>query len=177
MKTAEEEDQDINGNAIVKEDFKTALRRKLFQIYNEMMAERNTDMSTAAVLLAIHFIQIYGLIYDRRLGFPFNDDIYIYLASICDVFRIYPLLETFSSTAYYGVAFGLLALLLVYLALLYLTDKIIEKGFGKMLSAPVAILSIASTLIYWVLMMPTIEVYVAIFDCDPNGYHHIDHTL
>jgi len=56
MKTLEEEEYDLNGGAVPKEDFKTAFRRRIFQIYNEMMAERNTDMTTATVLLAVNFI-------------------------------------------------------------------------------------------------------------------------
>ncbi len=91
------------------------------------MAERNTDMSTATLLLSVNFIQIFGLIYDTRVGFPFRDDLFQYIASICDVFRLYPLLESYSAAAYYGVAFAFLVILLIYSVLLYMADYFITN--------------------------------------------------
>jgi hypothetical protein len=177
MKTLEEEEYDLNGGAVSKEDFKTAFRRRIFQIYNEMMAERNTDMTTAIVLLAVNFIQIYGLIYDTRVGFPFKDDLYHYIASICDVVRIYPLLESYSAGAYYGVAFAFLAILLIYGLVLYLADYFFTTESTKLLTVPVQLLSFLSTLLFWVFMMPIFETYIAIFDCGTGGTHRIDTGL
>ena len=177
MKTLEEEEYDLNGGAATKEDFKTAFRRRIFQIYNEMMAERNTDMTTATVLLAVNFIQIYGLIYDTRVSFPFRDDLFHYIASICDVVRIYPLLESYSAGAYYGVAFAFLAILLIYGLVLYLADYFFTNESTKLLTVPVQLLSFLSTILFWVFMMPIFETYIAIFDCETGGTHRIDTSL
>jgi hypothetical protein len=39
-----------------RESFRQAFKRRLFQIYFELMRERNTDLIFAAVLMAINFI-------------------------------------------------------------------------------------------------------------------------
>ena len=134
-------------------------------------------MTTAIVLLAVNFIQIYGLIYDTRVGFPFKDDLFQYIASICDVIRLYPLLESYSAPAYYGVAFAFLALLLIYISLLFVTDYLITTESTKLLTVPVQLLSFLSTVLFWVFMMPIFETYIAIFDCETGGTHRIDTAL
>lgn len=52
------------GGGGSREGFKQAFRRRLFQIYFELMKERNIDLIFASVLMAINFIQIYGLLYN-----------------------------------------------------------------------------------------------------------------
>jgi len=47
-----------------KEGFKMASRRRIFQIYFELMRERNTDWIFAALLIIGMFLQVYGLIYN-----------------------------------------------------------------------------------------------------------------
>jgi hypothetical protein len=63
-----------------KETFKQAFKRKLFQIFFELMRERNTDFILASIVLSANFIQIYGLLYNSKLKLPFADDIY---STIC----------------------------------------------------------------------------------------------
>ena len=76
-----------------KETFKQAFKRKLFQIFFELMRERNTDFILASIVLSANFIQIYGLLYNSKLQLPFADDIYSTICELCDLVRIYPLLE------------------------------------------------------------------------------------
>ena len=44
------------GEGGSREGFKLAFRRRIFQIYFELMKERNIDLIYAAVLMAINFI-------------------------------------------------------------------------------------------------------------------------
>ena len=71
-----------------------AFRRRLFQIYFELMRERNTDWIFAVVLIVVNFLQMYGLLYNSKINFPFKDDLYKQIYSVCDLVRIYPIIET-----------------------------------------------------------------------------------
>lgn len=68
---SQEDENKKGGEGGSREGFKNAFRRRLFQIYFELMKERNIDLSFASVLMAVHFLQIYGLIYSFQIGFPF----------------------------------------------------------------------------------------------------------
>lgn len=83
---------------------------------------------------------------------------------------------------YYIIAFSLIGILIVYLLLLLYVDYSIkiEKFYFTM---PVQLLRYCSSLIFWVFMMPIIEIFVSIFSCEqlPGGstqtYHYIDNNL
>lgn len=151
------------------------------------MKERNIDLIFATVLMAINFIQIYGLLYNTKINFPFRDDLYDTISSLCDLIRIYPLLEGSGEGQgfplyYWIVSFGLIGILIIYLLLLVYVDYSIKiEKFYFML--PVKLLRYCSSLVFWVFMMPIIETFVAIFSCSqlPEGgsatYHTIDRTL
>ena len=76
-------------------------------------------------------------------------------------------------------------ILILYLLLLVYIDYSIKiDKFYFML--PVKLLRITSSLVFWVFMMPIIEIFVAIFSCsqtpwqlptDTNTYHVIDTNL
>ena len=159
-----------------RESFKMAFRRKLFQIYFELMKERNIDFVFASILQGIHFIQIYGLLYNTKLNLPFQDDIYTSICGVCDIFRIYPILENTGSSIYYYIsAFGLIIILVLYiLTLVYIDYSIKIDKFYFIL--PIKVLGYTSIFIYWIFMMPIIEIFAAIFSCE-NGLHVIDSTL
>lgn len=150
------------------------------------MKERNIDLIFAAVLMAINFVQIYGLLYNKKINFPFKDDLYNTICSLCDLIRIYPLLEGSGPgdgfpLYYWIISFGLIGVLVIYILLLVYIDYSIKiEKFYFML--PVNILRYCSSLIFWVFMMPIIEVFVAIFSCEPKVdggglYHYIDRDL
>jgi hypothetical protein len=152
------------------------------------MKERNIDLIFASVLMAINFIQIYGLLYNQKIGFPFRDDLYNTISSLCDLIRIYPLLEGGGEgdgfpLYYWIIAFGLIVVLILYMLLLVYVDYSIKiDKFYFML--PVKLLRYCSSLVFWVFMMPIIEIFVAIFSCSalPNStsadtYHTIDRDL
>ena len=76
------------------EGFRIALRRRLLQIYFELMKERNTDWIFAAVMIIIMFVQMFGVLYYSKINFPFKDDLYHSIYNVCDVLRIYPMIES-----------------------------------------------------------------------------------
>jgi hypothetical protein len=95
------------------------------------MKERNIDLIYAAVLMAINFIQFYGLLYNTKINFPFRDDLYDTISSLCDLIRIYPLLEGGGPGKgfplyYWILSFGLIVVLLLYLLLLVFVDYSIK---------------------------------------------------
>jgi hypothetical protein len=61
---SQEDENGKKGEGGSREGFKQAFRRRIFQIYFELMKERNIDLIYAAVLMAINFIQIFGLLYN-----------------------------------------------------------------------------------------------------------------
>ena len=154
------------------------------------MKERNIDLIYAAVLMAINFTQLYGLLYNTKIAFPFSDDLYNTLSSLCDLIRIYPLLEGSGNGQgfplyYWIISFGLIVFLLVYLILLVFVDYSIKiEKFYFML--PVHILCYSSSLLFWVFMMPIVQIFVSIFSCSAlqnalatstDTYHIIDRSL
>ena len=76
-----------------KEGFKANFRRRTFQIYFELMKERSVDQIFASVILLISFVQIYGLLYNSKVNFPFKDDLFKTISKLCDIVRLYPLVE------------------------------------------------------------------------------------
>jgi len=103
----------------------------MFQIYFELMRERNSDFLFASIVISINFIQIYGLLYNHKIDFPFNDELYDVICQLCNISRIYPLLEDEKSnnTVYYWImAFGLIFIVVVYYASLIFIDYSIRIG-------------------------------------------------
>lgn len=187
LDSQEDDNKREGGSGGSREGVKQAFRRRLFQIYFELMKERNIDLIFASVLMAIHFIQIYGLLYNQKIGFPFRDDLYDTISGLCDLIRIYPLLEGGGEgdgfpMFYWILSFGLIVILVLYLLLLLYVDYSIKiEKFYFML--PVKLLRYCSSLLFWVFMMPIVEIFVSIFSCSelPEGgtdtYHTIDRTV
>jgi hypothetical protein len=154
------------------------------------MKERNIDLIFATVLMAIYFIQIYGLLYNEKINFPFKDDLYHTICSLCDLIRIYPLLEGNGSGGfplyYWILGFGLIVILAIYLLLLLYVDYSIKIEKFYFILPVKLLLRYCSSLVFWVFMMPIVEIFVGIFSCStlPNApagstdtYHIIDESL
>lgn len=140
------------------------------------MKERNIDFVFASILIVIHFVQIYGLLYNTKIELPFKDDIYHSICSVCDIIRIYPILEDTESSIYYYIsAFGLIIILVLYIVqLIYIDYSIKIDKFYFVL--PIKVLGYKSIFIYWIFMMPIIDIFIGIFSCE-DGVHMVDHTL
>lgn len=125
--------------------------------------------------MVISFIQIYGLLYNTKINFPFKDDLYSTICTLCDLIRIYPMLESGDPVYYWLVAYGLIFILITYIIqLIYIDYSIkIEKFYFIF---PIKIMRYFSSLIFWVLMMPIIEIFISIFSCE-NGLHVVDESV
>ena len=143
------------------------------------MKERNIDFIFATVMIAIHFLQIFGLLYNKKINFPFRDDLYDTISGLCNIVRIFPLVdeESYGGLYYWIMAFCLIFVLIVYfLMLVYIDYSIkIDKFYFTL---PIKLLRYASSFIYWILMMPIIEIFISIFSCNSDtGTHAIDTSL
>jgi len=167
------DDEDGKKGEANKESFKQLMKRKVFQIYFELMKERNIDSIFASVVMMINFIQIYGLLYNSKVNFPFKDDLYTTIRGLCDLLRVYPLLENEGQTNYYWIlAYGFMLLLVAYiLQLIYIDYSIkIDKFYFTL---PIKLLRYSSSFIFWVLIQPIVEIFISIFQCE-DGLHQID---
>ena len=81
--------------------------------------------------MAIHFVQIYGLLYNEKINFPFKDDLYPTISSLCDIIRIYPAIEKAGSDGalyYWILAFVFVFLLFLYLLMIFTVDYMVKLG-------------------------------------------------
>ena len=79
------------------------------------MKERNIDSIFAAIMLLICFVQIFGLLYNTKENFPFKDDIFSTISKVCDVVRIYPLVEEAGGLYYWVLAYFLIVFMVAYI--------------------------------------------------------------
>lgn len=119
---------------------------------------------------------MYGLLYYSKINFPFKDDLYDYICSLCDLIRIYPLLENAHSAIYYLITgYLFIVILLVYIMMLIYIDYSIKIDKFYFIF-PLQLMRYLSSFIYWVLMLPIIETFISIYSCD-NGYHIVMTTM
>lgn len=90
------------------------------------MKERNIDSIFAAVMLLISFIQIYGLLYNTKIHFPFRDDLFSTISKVCDIVRIYPLVEQAGGIYYWVLGYFLIVFMVVYILQLIFIDYSIK---------------------------------------------------
>jgi hypothetical protein len=116
------------------------------------------------------FLQMYGLLYNSKIAFPFKDDLYQSIYNLCDLVRIYPLIENSKTDIYYYIAgFGFIFILLIYiLMLIYIDYSIkIDKFYFVF---PLKVMRYLSSFLFWALMLPIIEIFISVFSCS-GGYH------
>lgn len=90
------------------------------------MRERNIGSIFACVMLLVNFLQIYGLLFNHSIEFPFHDSIYDTLCNLSNIVRIYPLLGASNGLYYYIVAFLFVFVILVYVLFLIYIDYSIK---------------------------------------------------
>jgi len=116
------------------------------------MRERNIDTIFASIMMAISFIQIYGLLYHEKIEFPFRDDLHTTITNICSLIRIYPLLQFGGDGVYYWMAsyIYIVVLVLYVLQIIYVDYSIkMEKFYFNF---PIKILRYANSLIFWIVL-------------------------
>ena len=154
-----------------RQTIKSRLKQQLFEIYFELMKERNIAFGYGSILISIMFLQMFGYIYYRKTNFPFDDDLYEFMASAFDMIRIYPAIENSDSQANY-LAFAVASLVLIfiyYIGLLYIGYSIRIGKFHFML--PLMIMKYLNSILYWILLNPIVETLISIFSC--SGSYHI----
>ncbi len=164
--TTEEDDK----RSEAQESFRERTKRRLYQVYFELMKERSMPLSFAGIMMVIMTLQLIGYIYYRKTDFPFNDDLYSTIASFLDIVRIYPAIESTGSTELYLAAVFLMSVfLIVYILQIFFIDYSI--GIGKFyFNFPVKLLGNMSSLLIWVLAGPITETMVSVFNCQ-DGFH------
>ena len=176
MNQSDIEDDDNKNGEGRKEGFKQSFKRRTLQIFFEMMKERNVDFLTALVVMAIHYCQIFGLLYYDKINFPFHDDLYPTICGLADIIRIYPAIEkAHSAILYFALAFRYIFFLVVYVLAAIFVDYSLKTGKFPFVF-PVKLLRFTSLLLFWAEIMPVIETFLSIFSC-PGGYHVVDLTM
>jgi hypothetical protein len=77
-------------------------------------------------MLAISFTQIFGLLYNTKVNFPFKDDLYTTICKICNIVRIYPLIEGAAGIYYWVLAYALIVFMVFYVLQLIFVDYSIK---------------------------------------------------
>ena len=154
------------------ESFRDALKRRLCQIYFELMKERQMRLPFAVILMVIMSLQFIGYMFYRKTNFPFEDGMHDTISEILDVIRIYPAIESAKSTELYVTTIIIMVLyVLLYIVNLIFIDYSI--GIGKFyFRFPIVILGNMSSLLIWILIGPITETMVSVFDCN-GDYHQI----
>ncbi|MDR3549596.1 MAG: hypothetical protein P4M11_15230 [Candidatus Pacebacteria bacterium] len=164
--TNDEEDKKSEAQ----ETFRDKFRRRLFQVYFELMKERYVPLMYSAIIVIIMGLQLIGYIYYRKTDFPFDDDLFSSIAGFLDIVRIFPAVESTQSTALYlATIFLMNGFLLIYVLQVVFIDYSISIG-KFYFNFPVKLVGNMSSLLIWVLASPITETMVSIFDCD--GSHH-----
>eukprot|EP00826_Nyctotherus_ovalis_P026727 TRINITY_DN20852_c0_g1_i1.p1 TRINITY_DN20852_c0_g1~~TRINITY_DN20852_c0_g1_i1.p1 ORF type:complete len:303 (-),score=41.42 TRINITY_DN20852_c0_g1_i1:34-942(-) len=144
-------------------------------IYFELMKERVMPFEFAFVAIVIAALQLIGYMHYNELDVDFKDNVFTRVSDIVSIFRIYPLLESDNATVYWALQFVFFALIILYiLQLIYVHYSIRAKKF--FVRFPLSTLRNMSSVFYWVLTGPMVEMFVSTLRCK-EGYHVIDTSL
>ena len=112
---------------------------------------------------------------------PFKGSLYPYVGAIFDVIRIYPaVIRNGGEITYWFFMCCPLVLIFVYLILVLLIDAALNltKGKSLRLYSSIRIIQLFHCYIFWVLLIPTFDFFISIFECDANtGKHKILKSL
>ncbi len=94
---------------------------------------------------------MYGLLYNTKIDFPFKDDLYDTIAQLCDLVRVYPILEGADDIYYWIVSFSLIVVLFVYFASLVFIDYSLKIDKFYFIF-PIKTLKFLSSFVFWLFM-------------------------
>ena len=156
------------------EGLSTRIKNELLLIYQEIMGNRDTRFGQGSILMIVMFIQLWGYIFDQKSNYPFlEDDFYTNVCYVFKIFRIYPLLE--NTPGYLGFAYSIIVLIILYfLSLFYISHAL--KVHKMFLSFPLKFLKLINPIFYWILLSPSIDIFISIYDC-PHRFHEIGEDL
>jgi len=108
---------------------------------------------------------------------PFKGSLYVYVAAVFDVIRIYPAaIRNGGEVTYWFFMCCPLVLIFLYLTLVLLIDAALNltKGKSLRLYLSIRIIQLLHCLFFWVLLIPTFDFFISIFECDAStGKHKI----
>lgn len=150
---------------------------RLFKVYIHLTKDRNTYKLTAALLITLMFVQIYDLVLSPLMGVPFSGALYQPVADACDAVRVYPAVVRSGSVQAYWVAINAMFVSAAgYVLLLAWADYCLRNP-GYFSAAPFRVLRHHSVVLYWLLVIPSTDFFISIFQCDSRGYHFVDKSL
>jgi len=155
-----------------KETFRQFIGRHLYQTFFELIRERYASFLYTAVILIIMILQLIAYIYYRKIGYPFDDNLYSSIAWFLDLLRIFPAVETTENkTLYLTLMFGIGVFFLLYIGqLVYVAYSVAVGKFY--FTFPIQLLRNMSSILLWVLIIPITEILISIFACT-NGHHRV----
>ena len=108
---------------------------------------------------------------------PFKGSLYFEGSTLFDVVRIYSsVIKNGNQDTYLFFMFFPLILTFGYISLVLLIDSTLRARKNKepQLYLVLKILQFASSLIFWVLLIPSVDFFISIYECDNvSGYHKI----
>ncbi len=114
---------------------------------------------------------------------PFKGSLYVYVAAVFDVIRIYPAaIRNGGEVTYWFFMCCPLVLIFIYLTLVLLIDAALNltKGKSLRLYLSIRIIQLLHCLFFWVLLIPTFDFFISIFECDVSTgnirYSHPSHV-
>jgi hypothetical protein len=159
----------------------SGFKMRLFRVFYWVSKDRNTSMGTAITMIMIMFIQIFDLIISPIMQLPFRGAFYNEVSEIFDIIRLYPIIVQFGGrNVYWFFMFFPLAVTLIYVFLLSLIDASLRANRGKsvQLLATLRILQTMSALMYWVFLIPTVDFFISIYQCDSiTKFHKYDPNM
>ena len=157
------------------------LKTRLFRIFYWVQKERNTTKTEATTLIGILFAQIYALLISPVMKLPFKGALYAEIGAIFDVVRIYPAaIRNGGEVTYWFFMCFPMALIAIYVFLILILDSSLTKTKGKYtrLYTTLRLLQLFHMLFFWVLLIPTIDFFISIFECNPTtGMHKLIPSL
>jgi hypothetical protein len=106
---------------------------------------------------------------------PFKGSLYSYVGAVFDVIRIYPaVIRNGGEITYWFFMCFPLALIFLYLFLVLLIDAALNltKGKSLRLYLSIRIVQLFHCLFFWVLLIPTFDFFISIFECDATTGNH-----
>ena len=168
--------EESNKTTEVKKNFRKAVANKIYSIYFELLKERTMSIEFAVVMIVITALQLIGYLHYKALEVSFNEDLFKKISSVISIFRIYPLLEnTDNSTIYWALNFISFILVILYILQLIYVYYTIKAGTYFVFFSLIFLRNL-STLFFWILLSPIVELFVSSFRCS-DGNHIIDTSL
>ena len=135
------------------------------------------EQTQACLFIVLMFAQICDLMISPIMKLPYRGTLYYSVSLIFDSIRIYPAVITIlEDRIYWLFMFGFLVVIAVYLLMMILADHLIRNN-STHVDAPCKFLRTASSIFFWLLVIPVTDFFISIFECTDDGNHFKNPTL